>query len=200
MQWTLRSICERAWDVLRAEGLTSLWFKMLGETLYRRLILFQLSLSHYEAVLPPGLPVTLGLLSEDDVDEFADYRPDRDAQEVRQRLESGQWCFLARHEGSIVHAGWAVAHRARVEYLSCTIDLSPNEIYVYESHTVSEYRGRGLAPAQRSFAAHFFRDLGYRRMLAAVMPENRPAFRPMEKARKKKTGKSPPKMSTGGFR
>jgi hypothetical protein len=40
-QWTAVRVWHRAKQVLREEGLKSLWFKILGETVYRRLLLLE---------------------------------------------------------------------------------------------------------------------------------------------------------------
>lgn len=36
-KWTWQQILQRASEILRQEGLKSLWFKVFGETVYRRM-------------------------------------------------------------------------------------------------------------------------------------------------------------------
>jgi ribosomal protein S18 acetylase RimI-like enzyme len=179
--WTLKQVLKRAVQVLQTEGIASLWFRVLGETVYRRMVLMERLLAEPVSPVTPGLPVTIGLLDKTEVDAYCGFRPGADPLDVRRRLEAGQWCFVARLEGRIVQAGWAVARRARIDYLDSEIDLAPDEVYIYGSYTAPDSRGRNLAPAQRTEAVRFFRDAGYRRLVAVVFPENRAGFRPLEK-------------------
>ena len=177
----MKQVLRRAVQVLRTEGVASLWFRVLGETVYRRMVLMERLLAEPVSPVTPGLRVTIGLLDEAEAGEYCDFRPGADLLDVRRRLGAGQWCFVARHEGRIVQAGWAVARRARIDYLDREIDLAPDEVYIYGSYTAPDSRGRNLAPAQRTEAVRFLRDAGYRRLVAAVFPENKAGFRPLEK-------------------
>ena len=40
--WTLKQILMRSFEVLREEGVKSLWFKILGEIFYRRVVVVEL--------------------------------------------------------------------------------------------------------------------------------------------------------------
>ncbi len=179
--WTWRSALRRAVEVLRAEGLGSLWFKILGETVYRRVVLLERRLDGSAVEVTSRLPVVLGLLQETEVDEYVALRPTSDPAEVRRRLAAGQQCFTARHEGRLVHVCWVATHRAWIGYLQREIALAPDEAYIYDAFTAPDWRGQNISPAR---SAHMQRALwaaGTRRLLTVIMPENRPAFRPPAK-------------------
>lgn len=172
----------RALEVLRVEGVRSFWFKVLGQTVYRRLVVMERPLD--EAIVPvtARAPVVVGLLMDADVDEYTTFRPDTDPAEIRRRLVAGHRCFVVRHEGRIVHAGWAAMREAWIDYLGCEFPLEPGDVYQFDSYTAPAFRGLDLAAARVAWMARFFRDAGSRRLLAVVWPENRAAFRPLEKA------------------
>lgn len=172
---------ERAFEVLRGEGLASLWFKALSRTIYRRVILFERSLAEAPGAPTGSLPVTIDLLQEHEINEYLSLRPAADSHEIRRRLQAGEWCFVARCEGQLVHACWAAAGRAWIEYLAREIQLAPDQVYSFESLTAPGWRGQNIAGARSAYMARFLLAAGYRRMIAVVVPENKPALRAVEK-------------------
>lgn len=180
-QWTWRRVTARAVEVVRREGIRSLWFRILGETVYRRLLLMQLPLDEPLPSLSARLPVVVERLEESQIDEFLRFRPDADPSEVRRRVEAGHWCFVVRLDGRIVHGCWIGRGRAWIDYLGCDIELAPDEAYSYESFTAPDFRGWNFAPTRVMGTARFLREAGYRRLLAVMLPENAPAVRLLAK-------------------
>jgi SAM-dependent methyltransferase len=179
---TWRSAMARAVTIARDEGLRSLWFKILGETAYRRLLVMERPLDKPLAEVPLRVPAIIKPLRGSDVGDYVAFRPDTDPAEVRRRLAAGHLCFVARCQGRIVHACWAATGLAWVDYLAREVRLAPDEVYHYDSFTVPELRGRNLSPARVTVAARHFRAAGYRRLVALVLPESGQARRPLEKA------------------
>jgi len=179
--WTWQRALKRAAEVLREDGARSLWFKILGETGYRRLMLMERPLEESITAVRPRLPVVIGLLRETEVDDYIDFHPAANPPEIRRRLEAGHWCFVARYDGRVVHAGWAATQRAWIDYLACEIRLAPDEVYVYDSFTSPDFRGKNISPARHTQALLYFQDAGYRRIVAVILPENKPAFKVFEK-------------------
>jgi len=180
-QWNWRTVLKRAGQVLRDEGVKSLWFKILGETVYRRVILMERLLHEPIGEVMGGLPAVIDLLKPTEIDEYISFRPGTDPLQVRHRLSAGQKAFVARHEGRIVHAGWTTTTRARIDFLAREIPLGPGEVYQYESYTAPSSRGQNLAAVRITEMLRYFRRAGHRRMIAVVVPENTTAFRPLEK-------------------
>lgn len=179
---TWRSAMARAVTIARDEGLRSLWFKILGETGYRRLLVMELSLDEPLADVPLRVPAIIEPLGGSDVGDYVAFRPDTAPAEVHRRLAAGHLCFVARCQGRIVHGCWAATGLAWVDYLAREVLLAPDEVYHYDSFTVPELRGRNLSPARVTVAARHFRTAGYRRLVALVVPESGQARRPLEKA------------------
>jgi len=180
-RWTWQPILKRAAEVLREEGLKSLWFKILGETVYRRVVLVERLLHEPIAEVIPRMRIEIGPLKEAEVNEYVGLRPEADPSDIRHRIKSGQLCFVARHEGRIVHACWATTRRAWIDYLDRAILLAADEYYGYEGFTAPGFRGQNIALALYSYMIRYLRDAGYQRSVAVLMPENKLAFRPLEK-------------------
>jgi ribosomal protein S18 acetylase RimI-like enzyme len=149
---------------------------------YRRVVLMERLLNEPIAAVTGRLPVVIDLLKATEIDEYVSFRLGADPRAVRHRLAAGQRAFVARHEGRIVHAGWTTTKRAWIDFLAREIALAPDEVYQYESFTAPGFRGQNLAAVRITEMMHYFRKAGYRRMVAVVVPENTPAFRPLEKA------------------
>lgn len=180
---------KHAIGVLRKEGIRSLFFRILGRTLYRRLLLIEHALDKPVPEVTARVPVIIAVLKEDEVDEYVAFRNEADPSEIRLRLKAGQWCFVARHEGRIVHACWTAANTGWIEYLGLDIRLAQDELYSYDAFTSPRYRGMLISHARRAHMLRHFRDGGYRRVLSAIHPENRKAFRALEKSPYREVGR-----------
>lgn len=179
--WTWWRVLSRAREVLRDEGLRVLAFRILGEIVYRRVILVERRLHEPIPEHAARVSVAIAPLREPEVDEYLALRPDADPAEIRRRLAGGERCFVARCGGRIVHAIWATTGRGLIEYLGREVLLSPDEVYVHQSFTAQDCRGRGIASARVSWMLRFLRDAGYRRVLAVHVPENRAAWVPFSR-------------------
>ena len=149
---------------------------------YRRVVLMECRLDRPLPEVTARVPLRMTLLAPDDLSHFAAFRPDLDPEVIRRRLAEGHRCFAAWHEDRIVHAGWATTGRAWVEFLDCELPLAPGDVYQFDSYTLEDYRGSGVAGARVAWMARYFREARARRLLAAVWPGNKAAFRPLEKA------------------
>lgn len=181
-RWSWRGVAKRSREVLREQGPRSLWFKLLGETVYRRMDLFERQLDQPILQRTARVPVVIEVMSLADVDEYLAFRPGADRAEVRRRLDAGQWCFVARHQGRMVHACWAAAGPVWIAYLGRDMELGSDEAYVYDGFTLPDYRNEDIAGQRYGHMLRFLREAGFRRTFAAAMPENTVAYRPIEKA------------------
>jgi GNAT superfamily N-acetyltransferase len=128
-----------------------------------------------------AVPVTVTVMSANELDEYLTFRPGAEAAEIRNRLEKGYKCFVARHNEAIASTCWAAIGSARIDYLGCEIQLADDEAYTYDSYTAPHYRNLNVPAVRGNEMVRHFRDLGYFRFAAVVVPENKAAFRPVEK-------------------
>ena len=180
---------------LRGDAPRRLAVAALAAMLYRRLDVLHLSLDRPVADVSPRLPVSVDVLRESEVADYLRFRPGADARAIRRRMESGSRCFVARHEGRIVHAGWVTGAGAWIDYLGCAMPLAHGDAYQFGSFTDPAFRGRGVAAARVAAMARALRAEGYRRLVACVLPENADAWRPLERVRYRVAGR----ISVVGF-
>ena len=176
-RWTWSLIRKRFAEIFHEGGVRSLWFKILGEIAYRRLLLLERSLKEPIPEIRSRLPVTIGLLEATETDEYLRFRPGTTRTEIRRRFEARQRCFVARYRGHLVGTSWAADTRAWSHYLSREIDLLPDEIYIYDSYSRPDCRGRLVASAIGVEILRYFRAAGYRRIIRAISPENQASLR-----------------------
>jgi hypothetical protein len=163
------------------QGSRALWFRILAETVYRRVVLMERGLDAPLFDVTPRVPAEISILAPAEVEAYLALRTDLDPAEVNRRLLAGAQCFAVRCRGRLVHAGWATTRDARVDYLGCPFPLAPGEVYQFGSFTDPEFRRLNLAAARITWMARHFLDAGQRRLIAVVVPENVHAFRPLEK-------------------
>jgi ribosomal protein S18 acetylase RimI-like enzyme len=187
-RWTPADAFARARDVVRTEGPRALVFRVLAETCYRRLSL-------YEQVLPgpiqPGKPhdeLSFGWLDESGVLEYERLRPGA-VDKARARLRAGHRCFGTWLEGELVAARWVATESARVEYLDLALTLEDGEAYHYDSFTAPGHRRRGVSVASQVELAATLAAEGRTCIVRAVLPENRAAIRDAEKAGYRRRGR-----------
>jgi GNAT superfamily N-acetyltransferase len=162
---------------LRREGPRSLWFKILGATVYRRLILVERPLCEPVPDVKAAVAVEVSVLAHSEIAEYRRFRPDTAETEIQSRLDVGQRCFVARHAGQIVSARWAAVTRVWIDYLSCELALAPDEGYPYDLFTAPEFRGYAVSPVTSAAMLRHFQRAGYRRMVGTVLPGNEASFR-----------------------
>ncbi|MDA1314461.1 MAG: hypothetical protein O2968_14065 [Acidobacteria bacterium] len=173
--WSIAGVWRRAREVLRQEGPRSLWFKILGEICYRRLLLLERVLDGSKKESGGLGPVSR--LATSDLDCYSRFQPDADLAEIRRRLRRGDICLAMNHEGEIIHACWIRRGRARSEYLDCEVELPPDTGYAYEAFTKPEFRGRGVANAGAHLMEAPLVEAGYRTVLSMIGPENYASLR-----------------------
>ena len=168
---------QRAYEILRQQGIWVLWMKLLGELGYRRMLLVERVLDDRVRFPLSRLPVTVGLLRESEVDEYVAFYPGADAAEVYRRLHAGHRCFTVRHRGRLVHTGWVATGRPWIEYLRRHWDLAADEAYVYELFTAPSYRNLRVGVVRAAEETRVLREEGCRRAFAVVWPEDVAAVR-----------------------
>jgi ribosomal protein S18 acetylase RimI-like enzyme len=162
----------RAREVARSEGLRTLWFRVLGETVYRRLVVME---------RPFGAPVArsvhqevpVAFLQPEEIGEYLELRPDAPAGELATRFDRGHVCLVARRDGRLIAACWIGLGKTWIDALGIWIELEPDAGYIYDLYVAPA--ARGLNVYLRLFDA--IRDhYGYEsetRVMATATPENR---------------------------
>src|SRR5207249_10172541 len=96
-----RSAPRRARQLLAEEGGRALLLAVLGETVYRRLLLLERELGEPAAAPEPQIPATFGLLADHELGDYVALDPGADLEELARRLRAGQLCVVGRVNGRI---------------------------------------------------------------------------------------------------
>jgi GNAT superfamily N-acetyltransferase len=127
------------------------------------------------------LPVSIGLLQEQEVDEYSSFYPWTSPSEALKRLGEGQLCFVARYDGRLVAADWASTVSTYSRYLHRTFPLQPGDVYTYEIYTLPDFRRQRIATAIKVEILRHFRGLGCSRFLNLISPDNHASLHNNEK-------------------
>lgn len=173
-----RATLERARRVHAESGWRGLWFGALALTAYRRVTLIERCLDRPVEPAHPAIPVDTGVLAASDEGAYNALRPESPPGVFRRRLELGEVCMGSWHDGRLLAAGWLVMARAPVPYLGLELPLGREDAWSYDGFTHPELRRRGIGTARLAGLLREASALGARRVLAAVLPENRDAFGP----------------------
>jgi GNAT superfamily N-acetyltransferase len=187
----------RALRVLRDEGWTSFYFKLLAEIGYRRMVIVEHRLDDPIPEFTPRLQVRNDVLKPSELDAYLAFRPDSERREIIDRLEAGDRCFVAWREGEIVSACWAATRPVRIQFLDCDSEFARGDAYIYDKFTAPAHRGQRLGNAVRVHQLRDLRAAGFCRAVGAIVPENRVSmhesvsngFRPVGMIRRIKIGR-----------
>lgn len=67
-----------------------------------------------------------------------------DVEEFQHRLRSGQKCYIALDRGKIIYFVWVSPHNVPKSITAHVVKLKPQEVYMYQSHCLPEYRGKRI--------------------------------------------------------
>ena len=150
----------------------------LAATCYSRLILLERWLDESLPQLESRIELEYSLLGLAEVGDYLALVPGASDRQVQARLRRGDRCFAARHHGRLVGVSWASTGRVVVPYLHARLTLRPDEAIVDGAYVAPGLRGLRVSSSAGSHRLRWLRAAGYRRVLAAVLPENTVAFLP----------------------
>jgi hypothetical protein len=179
-QRTWSDIIARSMQILKQDGAGGLWFRLLAKTFYRRMFLFDRDLREPGVEVTSSPQVAVDLLKLTEIQEYMRARPGN-AGEILNRLNNGHMCFLVRYSNAIVHSCWVGVGTAHMGYLDCEIEMAPGVVYVYGSFTNHAHRNMNLATLRGVFMERHLFELGFQRVVAVIVPENKAALRRAQK-------------------
>jgi GNAT superfamily N-acetyltransferase len=169
--WTPVAIARRSAGVVREEGMKSLWFRILAETIYRRLVFFVCRQDCMPPDPPTSADLTLSTIADPDCGVYERFRGG--AIDCRRLLQSGKHCWVLRSDTVIVSSCWAATDFAEIPYLDLRIRLAPGQVYLFDTYTAPAYRGRSHASLLVAGLTQSCLQQGARTVISAVLPENR---------------------------
>lgn len=120
--------------------------------------------------------------TSDDCDRYARDIGTDSAATFAERLSTRTRCFLVEDGTKIVHASWVTGAGAWTRELRAYLVPPPGDVYIYESFTRADARGRGVYPYALANILAWAAATGAARVWVAVEEHNPPSLRAVAKA------------------
>ncbi len=177
-----RSRLRMAPELIRTVGVRGVVAKVLGHTVYRRVVVAGADINREYAEPPCDVEMTIKRLTPDEVGAYAAFAPNSDAKTVERRLAAGSRIYAAWSDGRIVGAGWLELEEALFDAVGARVPIGEKVVYARGAYTVPELRGRNIATVGYVTALRLLRDEGFERAVGFVLPESRSSIGPVDKA------------------
>ncbi len=141
---------------------------------------------HYAVVLrrslqvpfpPPKFPtgVTARLATVDDLQLFKNMIPPIRLRRFERKLNAGELCLVALHEGEGVGLGWgSFANSITVNHTP--LKLGPKDLYLWGAYVTPAFRRRGLMTAMANMQLRIYQEQGWEYTYQITDWYNRPAL------------------------
>jgi RimJ/RimL family protein N-acetyltransferase len=100
----------------------------------------------------------------------------------RARLDDTTRCWLVTEGPRLIHASWVTSEAAWTRELRRWVRPPEGDVYIYESFTTAEARGRGAYPRALSGIASWAAQADVARLWVAVESDNAASLRAVTKA------------------
>ena len=91
---------------------------------------------------------------------------------IERRFAAGDECFVARRNGEVIAMSWGSRGKRWIAYLQEHWHTANDEVFIYDGYTDPASRGQGVSPALATYILAYYRDLGLRRTVGVLVPEN----------------------------
>ncbi|MEM2143833.1 MAG: GNAT family N-acetyltransferase [Candidatus Jordarchaeaceae archaeon] len=135
------------------------------------------------------LDITVKILRSDEFLKISKKFENFSELEAKRRLRAGHISFGAKLSGEFIHLTWISFDEAYVGSLERKIRVYPNSAYIYDTYTIPEYRGLGIAPKVMHEALHYlYKTKKIRTAYMAISQDNFPSLRTAQKETFRKIG------------
>ena len=182
--------------ILAEEGITKLVNKAIRFGLYKILfidtmIIVEIDLKKPVKKIVPQIELSFRLASEEDIDFMEEKRhmmSQKRKKHSKDRLQKGDKCVLAMHNGDIVGYLWEMKDAMELSQFNL-ISLPENKVYLYNSYVVKEFRGKRVNAAMRQYFDDLLIDEGKTSIVATISKNNEPSLKSVARMDAEKIGK-----------
>jgi hypothetical protein len=175
-------------ELMRTEGLRSVWPKAVGHVFYRRVIVAAADMNREYATPACSVDMRVEKLTLEQVDDYVAFAPNADEERVRRQLAAGSRIYAGWFDGRIIGAGWLDVDTALFDAVGASVPIAPGVVYARGSYTLPEFRSRNVATVGYVTALNLLRDEGFERAVGFVLPEMRSSMGPVAKAGLERVG------------
>ena len=162
---------KRAASILRKSGPGALATHAIQAAgLHRKLIV----IGGWNALMPESAQIDIQCeqLDRAGINEYLALRRDQPRDLIENRFERGEACLIARHQGRMVGTNWCATRSTWIDYFSTELHLAHDTVYAYDSFVDPQCRGKRVADGMRRFRMHWIDQVGYRRAIGLIWPQN----------------------------
>lgn len=170
-------LASRLRDIVRREGVKSLWLRALATVGYRRALFLECPFRQHFEEISPKKSVEIRLLGTEDADAYIVFRRGAHESDFLTRLSAGRQCYAALCHGRIASVSWTAVGDATLWLLNGDFHLEQDAVYVYDSFTLPDFRGLRIQAPIFEAIRRDFEVAGYCRAVTFVVPENIPNLR-----------------------
>ena len=131
---------------------------------------------------PPATTTSIRVAEATDADVYARDVGTDSPRTFVDRLDPTTRCYLALHDRRIVHATWVTSSAAWIGEIRRYFVVPERSLYIYESFTSPDVRGRGIYPEVLRHIAADARREGSTELWIGVGDTNAPSLRAIDKA------------------
>lgn len=143
---------------------------------FERGTLWAIDLDHTApVVVMPKVAATSAEASREDSVALTTAMGLTDAHEVDQRFVAGSQCFAAWVDGKVAAYGWVSRGTERIGELERSLQMQPDEAYIWDCATLPPYRRQGLYSALLGHITTALGSQGIRRVWIGASIQNRPS-------------------------
>lgn len=159
----------------RKHGVSALWKRCLetmGAYFCDRSLIF-VCLDLRNIPLNGSGPHPFVLATADEVREEPDYNDGwYQKSDAISRLNKGHRLFVMKKNERMVYSLWAETHDVRIRWLDLRFDLPKRIVYCTASHTIPQFRNKGIARQLDAQIAQYFKHEGFLCVIGVVDPAN----------------------------
>jgi GNAT superfamily N-acetyltransferase len=166
----------RAMTIVREDGVLALGFRLLGATVYRRVLLLGTDVAR----VPHAPDARCRWLASGDAAAYARCHPVLPEGEIRQRLADGHRCLVLWSSAHEIASGmWVAFGHAHIDYLEMDLPLATGEAYLFQSYTAPAHRGRGYSTTLLLALRDALQQEGFTRTVGCIQPDRAIAYAPL---------------------
>lgn len=111
------------------------------------------------------------------VEKTLAHLPHKHRPDVAKRINSGQICYVGKHNNQVIYAVWLATGTCYSYLLDRTFKLAPDELYSYGAYTLPQFRGKRVHPDMVCQRLKISQAKGYRHNIGFFEPNNTAALK-----------------------
>jgi L-amino acid N-acyltransferase YncA len=143
----------------------------------RTMLIYEMDIDKAQAKFQSSMDITVQQIAQSDLKTLMHGKRDSHLEVMKNRLENGELCFVAKKDGEMMGYIWV---RKKVLYFSevyYKMQIDDDGIWVYDELTFMMWRGKGIQQKILWEIFKYHENLGYKKVYVGILSENEPSLR-----------------------